>query len=262
MHTLQSSYTRWTWIVAILLALILLWMLFTGRGPSSACCGVVSEPAAVATPADSSVVTEAPSMDPNLFSFDATADEFKGIGHTDGVTWLNKVDDLKQWLAGGKDWSVKGNANSVTLTGTVDSEETKQAKGAEAQALFGSDVSIDNQLSVQAPEPVAVVSPPEAAKLYFDTGKTSLPNDSNVTLEPIVTWLNANPQAKAVISGYHDARGSKAKNEKLAKNRAQSTLDALVAAGIATERIEMRKPMETEGDGNLDEARRVEVMVE
>jgi outer membrane protein OmpA-like peptidoglycan-associated protein len=113
-------------------------------------------------------------------------------------------------LAGGKDWSAKWQCkNSVTLTGTVDSEEAlKQAKGAEAQALFGSDVSIDNQLSVQAPEPVAVVSPPQAAKLYFETGKTSLPNDSNVTLEPIVTWLNANPQAKAVISGYHDARGA------------------------------------------------------
>lgn len=37
-HNNQSSYSRWTWIVALLLALALLWMLFTGHGPSNTCC--------------------------------------------------------------------------------------------------------------------------------------------------------------------------------------------------------------------------------
>jgi outer membrane protein OmpA-like peptidoglycan-associated protein len=261
MHNNQSSYSRWTWIVAILLALILLWMLLTGRGPSATCCGAPADPVApaevAAAPASSTVT---PVAEP--FSFKANSAEFTTTGDSTGVAWLGKADALKSLLAGGADWAAGGSAKSVSLTGTVDSEATKQAKGEEAQALFGSDVTIDNQLAVKAPEPVVEAVAPQAAKLYFETAKTSLPADSSATLEPIITWLNANPQAKAVISGYHDSRGSKAKNEKLAKNRAQATYDALVAAGIDAARIEMRKPAETEGDGNLDEARRVEVSVE
>jgi len=262
MHNNQSSYSRWTWIVAILLTLILLWMLLTGRGPSAACCGAApSEPTApVAATVEPTTSAVTPAPEP--FGFNASGTEFSSTGDGAGVTWLSKADALKSLLAGGADWAASGDAKSVTLTGTVDSDAIKQAKGEELQALLGADVTVDNQLAVKVAEPVAEVTAPQAAKLYFNTGKTSLPADSTTTLEPILSWLNANPQTKAVISGYHDARGSKAKNEKLAKNRAQSTYDALVAAGIDASRIEMRKPAETEGDGNLDEARRVEVSVE
>lgn len=260
MHTNQSSYSRWTWIVAIILALILLWMLLTGRGPSAACCGAAVEPAApVATAPEAT-----PSVTPvtEAFSFKASGSEFSSNGDGTQVAWLSKADGLKALLAGGADWAANGDAKTVTLTGTVDSDAIKQAKGAEAQALLGADVTIDNQLTVKMAEPVAAATAPEAAKIYFDTGKTSLPDGSSASLEPVVTWLNANPESKAVISGYHDPRGSKAKNQKLAKDRAQATYDALVAAGVDAARIEMRKPVETEGDGNLDEARRVEVTVE
>jgi outer membrane protein OmpA-like peptidoglycan-associated protein len=196
------------------------------------------------------------------FSFKASGSEFSNSGDGTQVAWLSKADALKALLAGGADWAANGDAKTVTLTGTVDSDAIKQAKGAEAQALLGADVTIDNQLTVKMAAPVAAVTAPEAAKIYFDTGKTSLPDGSSASLEPVVTWLNANPQAKAIISGYHDPRGSKAKNQKLAKDRAQATYDAMVAAGVDAARIEMRKPVETEGDGNLDEARRVEVTVE
>ena len=39
-HENQSSYALWTWLIALLLAILLLWMLFSGRGPTGACCGV------------------------------------------------------------------------------------------------------------------------------------------------------------------------------------------------------------------------------
>ena len=260
MHTNQSSYSRWTWIVAIILALILLWMLLTGRGPSAACCGAAVEPAAPVATAPEATPSATPVAE--AFSFKASGSEFSNSGDGTQVAWLSKADALKALLAGGADWAASGDAKTVTLTGTVDSDAIKQAKGAEAQALLGADVTIDNQLTVKMAEPVAAVTAPEAAKIYFDTGKTSLPDGSSASLEPVVTWLNANPQAKAIISGYHDPRGSKAKNQKLAKDRAQATYDALVAAGVDAARIEMRKPVETEGDGNLDEARRVEVTVE
>ena len=65
-----------------------------------------------------------------------------------------------------------------------------------------------------------------------------------------------------MISGFHDKTGNPEQNAELAKQRAVATRDALVAAGVAAERIELRKPAETEGDGNDREARRVEVNVE
>ena len=79
---------------------------------------------------------------------------------------------------------------------------------------------------------------PPAAKLYFATAKTNQPADSATQLAPIVEWLNVNSNAKAVISGFHDSRGSQARNEQLAEGRTQSTFDALVAAGIDVARIE------------------------
>jgi len=138
----------------------------------------------------------------------------------------------------------------------------KTQAGKDAQAFFGENIAIDNQLVVKAADPVAAIAPPPAAKLYFDTGKTDLANDAEQTLAPIVEWLKANASAKAIISGYHDPRGNLAVNEELAKNRAKAVRDALKAAGIDEARIELRKPVSTEGDGDLAEARRVEVSVE
>ncbi|HNZ55774.1 MAG TPA: OmpA family protein, partial [Methylophilaceae bacterium] len=94
---------------------------------------------------------------------------------------------------------------------------------------------------------MAAVAPPPAAKLYFDTGKTNLANDADQTLAPIVEWLKANTDAKAIISGYHDPRGNQAVNAELAKNRAKAVRDALKVAGIDEARIELRKPVSTEG---------------
>ncbi|MCZ8106107.1 MAG: hypothetical protein O9972_50515, partial [Burkholderiales bacterium] len=51
-------------------------------------------------------------------------------------------------------------------------------------------------------------------------------------------------------------------NYQLENHRATPNLKPLVAAGVAAERIELRKLAETEGDGSDREARRVEVSVE
>ena len=48
----------------------------------------------------------------------------------------------------------------------------------------------------------------------------------------------------------------------LAKHRAQSVRDALVAGGVAAERIKFRKPESTLGAGSPEEGRRVEIRVQ
>lgn len=255
----NSKYSFWTWLIAIIMAIYLFWQWQNGRG-IGACCN-----AAVESSATVPIAEVAPAVEG--FKCMATGDKFESSGDTSTAAWLSKSADLSAWLkTGGADWQVTCDGASVTLTGTVDSEDTKTKAGSDAQAFFGDNVSVDNQLVVKAaepaPEPVAATTPPPAANLYFATAKTNLATDADTTLAPIVEWLKANPNGKAVVSGYHDPRGNQAMNESLAKNRAKVVSEALKVAGIDEARIEMRKPQSTEGDGDLAEARRVEVTVE
>jgi K(+)-stimulated pyrophosphate-energized sodium pump len=111
---------------------------------------------------------------------------------------------------------------------------------------------------VVVPVPVAV----DVVKLYFDTGKADLPADAAKALEPVVAKAKANAGAKVVISGFHDATGDIAQNQELAKNRAIAVRDSLKTSGVAEDRVEMKKPEQTQGTGDDKEARRVEVKVQ
>ncbi|MES2499258.1 MAG: OmpA family protein [Pseudomonadota bacterium] len=254
----QSSYARWTWIIALIIVLVLLWVFFTGRGPSNACCGASTDtPTKIATPSTKSVepVNDA-------FSFTATQSEVTTTGDTSNVSWLAQSDALKV-LLNGEDLRAQGDDKKILLSGMVDSEAIKQQKAADAQAFFGPDVEIDNQFVVKASEsPAATPSPPAPVKLYFNSGKTILPDDANESLAAIVEWLNSHPESKAVLAGYHDPSGDKALNQQLAKDRAESVEDALENAGIDDDRIDKRKPESVDGGTDLVEARRVEVSIE
>ena len=75
----------------------------------------------------------------------------------------------------------------------------------------------------------------------------------------------ADYNGKLVISGTFDtlvARASSAKNLELAKARAMTVRDALVADGIAAERITLVKPTDAiVGEGRDVEARRVDIVL-
>lgn len=256
MQNHQSSYKRWSWIVALILALLLFWMLLTGRGPSSACCSANVD---VATPIEG-IMPAAPATT-EAFGFTASADDFSSNGDGTNISWFSQADSLKALLAGGDGLQIQGDDKSVILRGTVDTDAIRQQKGADVQAFFGSNVAVDNQLLVKAAEPVAALPPP-TAKLYFDSGKTALPVNYDDTLDPIVAWLNAHPESKAVLSGFHDSRGNLAFNEDLAYKRAKAVQAGLIAAGIDVMRVEFRKPETPDDSGDLAEARRVEVAVE
>lgn len=249
----QSNYSRWSWIVALIIGLILLLMLLAGKGPGNTCCQTSTEaPLAM----EAAPTEDAPTVVTEAFTFSASAEEFLSNGNISSIDWLNDLDALKAMLV--NDFRIEGDADSVTLTGSASSEGIKQQKGAEAEAFFGPNVIVDNQITVTSAETAS----PSAAILYFESGVHRLPADSQEVLEPIIQWLNKNADAKAVISGFHDQTGDLSSNQKLAKKRAESAYDALVKSGIASERIEMRKPVSTEGEGDLSEARRVEVTVE
>ncbi len=119
---------------------------------------------------------------------------------------------------------------------------------------------------VAAPEVAAiaaapVVEAPPVARLYFDVDVSDTIAEGKPLLDPVVAWLAANPAARAVVTGYHDPTGTAGRNHDLAKSRAQTVQAALVAAGVAADRIDLVKPVSTDGGGDLKEARRVEVSV-
>ena len=134
--------------------------------------------------------------------------------------------------------------------------------------LFGrKDQVEEHDSTVAAVEPARVpeyqvVAPTAATPIgtvYFDVNQAALPANGVQSLSSVIEYLKANPGATAVVSGYHDPAGNPAANEELAKNRADAVRSSLVAAGIEESRIEMLKPIVTEGEGPPEEARRVEV---
>ncbi|MFV1922427.1 MAG: OmpA family protein [Methylotenera sp.] len=252
MHDNQSSYAFWSWVVALVLAIILFWMYLNGNGPTNACCSTDTTASSDLTVAnDAPAITEA-------FSFTATATEFIGNGDASNITWISDIDALKALLS--DNLKAEGDELTITLSGEVDSQEMKEQKLANAQAFFGPDAIINNQITVSMP--MTTDTTPSTAKLYFESGVHALPADADSILGASIDWVNTHPEATVIISGYHDATGDLESNQQLAKKRAQSVYDALISAGIGAERIEMHKPESTQGDGDLSEARRVEVTIQ
>ncbi len=97
------------------------------------------------------------------------------------------------------------------------------------------------------------------ASVYFETGKSDLPAEAKAALDSIATYASAHPDAKFTLSGFTDATGSVGNNASLAKSRAEAVRDALKAAGIAEDRIILKKPETITGGADEKEARRVEI---
>lgn len=123
-----------------------------------------------------------------------------------------------------------------------------------AQAHAAAHAAADSDALLDAP-----ISGDLAATLFFASGAAALPEGVAAELDKVKAALAAAPARKLVLAGYHDASGDPAKNAELAKERAKAVREALKSAGIDAARIALRKPESTLGDGNGQEARRVEI---
>jgi K(+)-stimulated pyrophosphate-energized sodium pump len=148
-----------------------------------------------------------------------------------------------------------GAATAAAATAAADAAKAAAAGAATAAASGAAAV-----LTYLDKAPDALTGAP-VAKVYFDTGKTDLPADTEAVLKPVIDFVKANAGTKGVISGFHDPTGDKAQNEELAKNRAKMVRERLRAAGFGEDQIMMIKPFQTAGSGDNKEARRVEVSV-
>jgi Amt family ammonium transporter len=97
-------------------------------------------------------------------------------------------------------------------------------------------------------------------KILFDSGKAELPASASADLKKVADFLAASGGEKVQLSGFVDSTGSADQNKELAKQRALVVRDALMAIGVAEDRIVLQRPEDiTAGEG--EQARKVEVVL-
>ncbi|MDO5652855.1 MAG: OmpA family protein [Brachymonas sp.] len=98
-------------------------------------------------------------------------------------------------------------------------------------------------------------------QFYFASGKAEIAKGAKEALAEAVAAAKAGK--KLIISGYHDSTGSAELNAELAKQRAFSVRDALLAEGVAESSMDLKKPeFMPQTDGADARARRVDVAIE
>ncbi|WP_395026532.1 OmpA family protein [Comamonas odontotermitis] len=147
-------------------------------------------------------------------------------------------------------------AGSAAATGAGDA-------AAQAGAAAGASASVTSGAAAQAgaaaDDAARVLIENGIVKFYFATAKADLAPGANEALADVVAGVKAGQ--RAVISGYTDSTGDADKNAELAKQRAFAVRDALVALGVAEDKLDLKKPEAVENAGNNAEARRVEVVL-
>jgi K(+)-stimulated pyrophosphate-energized sodium pump len=97
-------------------------------------------------------------------------------------------------------------------------------------------------------------------KFFFASAKADLADGAATALADVVKGVAEGK--KAVVSGFTDTSGDPEKNAELAKQRAMAVRDALKAAGVAEDKIELKKPEQSATGGDAASARRVEVALQ
>ncbi|WP_374245742.1 OmpA family protein [Zoogloea sp.] len=109
------------------------------------------------------------------------------------------------------------------------------------------------------PAPVAAPAAEALGKVFFEVGSSALPADAAAAVTAAAEFLKTKADAKIDLTGYTDKTGDVEKNLELAKERAKAVREALKAAGVAEDRINMKPPVSITGSGDNAEARRVEI---
>lgn len=74
--------------------------------------------------------------------------------------------------------------------------------------------------------------------VVFETGKAQLKPGAAARLQPLASYLTANPAVKVRIDGHTDAQGSDTYNQQLSDARANAVRTALAGMGVDGSRIE------------------------
>jgi OmpA-OmpF porin, OOP family len=76
--------------------------------------------------------------------------------------------------------------------------------------------------------------------VQFETNSAELKTSSYPVLDEIVAGMKEQPDLRVEIQGHTDSRGSKALNDRLSQQRAESVMAYLVSKGISRDRLSAR----------------------
>lgn len=177
---------------------------------------------------------------------------------------LKKINGIDQLVVGvdqgrlGVDFS----GQTVTLTGEVHDEKTKQVMGRIYQKRLGDGYQVINNISVlkpmpaelpkDVPEPVRVLPKKlqvcqddltammEESTILFASSQAVIKRQSYTILNQIATVLNRCQDASVRITGHTDNSGDEQKNVLLSEKRAHAVIDYLKVKGINHNRLEAK----------------------
>lgn len=150
-----------------------------------------------------------------------------------------------------KDGTLRLSLNKILkITGGVPSEENKTSIGDSFQQVLGSGYSLNNALTVNAPEPAPEAIVDTAAlcqakvqelmadsKIFFAINKADIKPASFELLDNIAVVLNECSSSVIQVSGHTDSSGSQAVNQPLSLGRAQAVVDYLISKGVEANRL-------------------------
>ena len=132
---------------------------------------------------------------------------------------------------------------------------------ASAPAPAASVVALPATVQAAAPDQAHIQVVDGVVRFYFASGKADIAQGAKEALADVVAAAKAGK--RLTISGYHDSTGSAEFNAELAKKRAMSVRDALLAEGVPDTGLNLKKPEAMPNThGNDPQARRVDVTID
>jgi outer membrane protein OmpA-like peptidoglycan-associated protein len=271
-------FSRWTWIIALPLILLLVGLVFLHRGPlAGACCG--DAPAALSPPPSSAAPVEsaapaAAAKAPGSFAvridgdkrvldgtlgdaaakaglLEAAASAWGAANLVDHLTidvatsasiCTEKASELFAALAADPPIGIVCDAEGrVTLTGSAYAEADKSARERWAHAFFGANAVIHDDIAIVAPPPP--VTRPEDVRCgtRMPAAVTFGTASSRIDIKGRALLDAIAPcltQGRYEIAGYTDSIGNDDDNLKLAEARAESVRAYMILKGVDAQRLD------------------------
>ena len=122
---------------------------------------------------------------------------------------------------------------ALLLSGCPKKPEVRTA----APAMVAPEPAVVEEEVVVVEEEFVVVEEISLQDAFFDFDKSVIRLDAREALDENIRVLDANPEARVVVEGHADERGTNEYNLALGERRANAVRDYLMAGGIDPERI-------------------------